>query len=127
MNDATKKFFANLLANVIEPNAERIATIVATGDVAVALHALLPDGEEIARALGWDGGAPVFKMSDTARDQMIAVADGNGERLTARWLRGRRVGRIFVVTGPGGHMLVNVEDREYTIEPGSLVAEHPQA
>ena len=99
-------------------HAATIADIVADGDIAIVVYRLRPDAKRNARALGWDGTAPVCKMSEATRARMIASSNAIGGHVTARWLGAKNADRIFVVSGVGS-LLVNIDNDGFLIEPGS--------
>jgi len=117
--DQERAFFDDLLNNGIKPHASTLAPIISTGGIAVVVHDAAPPAVTFALSLGWDGITPVFAMSGSARQRFIETMERIGDHVTARWLRGWRHGRIFVVTG-GGTLLVNHDKDGYSLEQGSI-------
>jgi hypothetical protein len=115
---ASAKVLDAIFTHGIKPHADAIAEVVESGDIAIVVHRLRPDVERNARALGWDGVSPVFRMTESTRARMIASSEAIADTVTARWLRAKRTGRVFVLSGVGS-LLVNVDEDGFSIEPGS--------
>lgn len=104
-----------VLGEGIRPHAEAIASIGATGAVAVVVYKPTGEAIELLEVLGWDGVAPVFPLRAEAGE----IIAGDSDAVTARWFRSRRAGRIFLFAH-GATSLVNFDrDAGFTIEPGA--------
>jgi hypothetical protein len=117
----SQAFLDRLLEEGIKPHAMTIAIASAAGEVSVVFYDVaseFPVSVAAARALGWRGG----------RSECIPLNRTHAERIadklpsavpSAKWLRGRRPGRIFVCTG-GGSLCVNYEPGVgFSLEPGT--------
>jgi len=112
-------WFREMQAVAIAPNADKIATIVAGGDVAVALYHPDTSALAAARGVGWDGSS-AFRMPRTAQKRLAAQSQRSGDVITSRWLRrSGEGGRIFLISGTGT-LLINCDECGLSIEPGSL-------
>lgn len=117
---AAKTVWDWIIGEGIEPHVNIIRPIVAGGDVAVVVFNVLPELQDSARALGWDGQAPAFRLSSGMRRRFADGLEGMGDVLAATWLRANRKGRIFVMV-ESATFLVNFDpvSKTYAIEPGS--------
>jgi len=114
-----------LLKETIIPNLERLARVQMAGDIAVVVHTTpCALGLQSLEALGWSGRR-VFPLNRTRARRWLSPCDP----VTARWVERRDPNelRMFIVWG-SGTLLVNFRSGEgYSIEPGSLDADLPQA
>ena len=109
--------FRPLMDNAIKPNADEIAKIIAVGDI--ALVAYQPsDGWADALRIPRGTYAAIAKLTSALRKRLVKNADS----VTARWLEGHRLGRVFVVWGSGSALL-NFRDGAWSVEPGSTNGE----
>ena len=111
------KLLERLLTDGIQPHAGTIAQIVSDGGIAVVVFEPGPRITKVARQIGWDKyTAPVVRMPDAFRFD-LAMADTG----TRRWLKrpADGGGRLFVMSGDGT-LLVNITERGFSLEPGSL-------
>ncbi len=122
-----KEALDRLLREGIKPHAEQIAAIGLAGWIAVVVYDLAPDPETqaFARAMGWDGRTPVFRMSAAVRRRLA-----RSDTVTAAWLSrkpdpdpSRTIARIFVRTGLANFLVNFGPQRGYYFEPGSLDSE----
>jgi hypothetical protein len=110
-----------LLMEVVASNDEAIATIVATGEI--ALVAVAPDAKW-CQALGMPGmpnpskSTVTMKMPPSLRRSLI----DHGDSVTSRWSRGGRTGRLFAIV-QSGSFLLNWTGQGWATEPGSLDSE----
>jgi len=107
---------------VLVPNSGLVTQIWNTGGIVCAVFELMDqEGGAAARGLGWDGAAPVFRL--TAR-KALRVA-GNLSRLSpgdpaSRWFSTERFGRLFLFVH-GGTLCLNFDRNEgYSIAEGTL-------
>jgi hypothetical protein len=116
-----RAYFDRLLEQSVLPHRQAIAELIHDGSaVAVVLHEVTPRAEEAARRLGWDGAAPVFRLSEKAREAMARGSEGDGARVTAAWLRSSRPGRILVMANDGASWLLNfTPEAGFSLEPGT--------
>ncbi len=111
-------YFETLLDECVRPHRDAVADIIHEDGIAVVLFRASPRVQQGARAMGWDGEAPVFKLSDEAREKMAAGSEAAGDAVTARWMRASRSGRIFVIAHDGVTWLLNFDpDTGYSLEP----------
>ncbi len=108
-----------ILAEGIKANVKTIAPIIEAGDVAVVVFEPDMAVGNLAVYLGWNGRAPAFRLSEQRCEAWAHASEGHGDRVTARWLRAKRFGRILVLAQDGS-LLVNLsETLGYSLEPGS--------
>lgn len=111
-------YFETLLDECVRPNRDAVADIIHGDGIAVVLFRASPRVQQGARAMGWDGEAPVFRLADEAREKMAAGSEAAGDAVTARWMRASRSGRIFVIAHDGVTWLLNFDpDNGYSLEP----------
>jgi len=121
MKEKTQETMDRIINNAIKPNAEEIASIFIRDDIACVVYDLDPECRNVAKALGWDGKTPVFKIPKSVRKTFahnlrVSCPD---DKVTPRWLEGNRPGRIFLMVHTGT-LLMNYEPEVgYTLEPGS--------
>src|SRR5512138_998018 len=87
----------------VRPHAPRVAEIGFSGDVAVVLFEPGEDARATARAIGWDGTGPVFRLPEEGRT-LLAGPGTAAETRMAKWLRRKLdpavpVARVLVLTG----------------------------
>ena len=114
--DESIRLTETLRDNGIAPHAEAIARITDAGDVAVVTYKLTPRSEEAARAAGWNGVAPVFRMGSAYRKRLIKACAVNTDHRTASWLRGKRAGRVFVIHGDETLLVKYLQGQGYSID-----------
>ena len=91
-----KDIWPKISGQVLKPNVHKLGRIFYNGDVACVVFELLDQGNAAARALGWDGESPVFRMSNKRRNRFAnALEQDFGDGAAARWLRQRRRGANF--------------------------------
>lgn len=111
-------YFETLLDECVRPHRDAVADIIHGDGIAVVLFRASPRVQQGARAMGWDGEAPVFRLSDEAREKIAASSDAAGDAVTARWMRDSRSGRIFAIAHDGATWLLNFDpDSGYSLEP----------
>lgn len=111
-----------ILDEAIRPYPDAILAVWQERDVAVAFFEVAPEiRERTMRAFGWDGEPGVVGMSEPVAAAIAAGCEERGDHVTARWLTGKRIGRILVVAHRGGTLLFNHEvGKGYSIEPGQF-------
>jgi len=118
-----KQLMDRLLSEGIHAHAQDIAPIIANGGIAVVVYKPHDLAREAARAVGWDGESATFKLSNAARQRLIASLLRRDDAVTCRWLRGNRAGRIFMISGAGTLLINFVPGVGYSLEPGSTDSE----
>lgn len=108
---ATATFLARLLEQGIKPNAEAIARIHANGDIALVPFEVAPEWRARLEEAGFS--LEVRPLTAAQRRQLSGA-----DHVSARWVKGKRPGRIYVVSG-SGTLLVNHDESGFAIEPGS--------
>ncbi len=117
--DVASELYKRILAEGIKANAKTIAPVISAGDVAVVVFEPTMAVASLALRLGWNGQAPAFRLSEESCAGWAHSLETLGDRVTARWLRAKRFGRILVLAQDGS-LLVNLsETLGYSLEPGS--------
>jgi hypothetical protein len=113
---SSEAFMGRLIDEGIRPHAEQIASIIVDGrGIAVVVYELRVNWHEAARMMGWDGEASIFRLTRKAARRLATL-----DAVTARWVNSKRPGRILVLSGEGGTLLLNFTDGVgFSIEPGS--------
>jgi hypothetical protein len=107
---------SKVMTLALRPNAESIAAITTDGDIAVVVFEATDAAVDLARLLGWNGAAPVFRLNDGIRRAFAGTAD----IVTARWLtRDATTPRVFLLTRRGSLLLNGDERGDWWTEPGS--------
>lgn len=115
-----KAYFETLLDECVRPHRDAVADIIHEDGIAVVLFRASPRAQQGARAMGWDGEAPVFRLSDEAREKIAAGSEAAGDAVTANWMRASRPGRIFVIAHDAGTWLLNFSPEDgFTLEPNA--------
>ena len=114
----TNAALQRVLNDGIKPYASEIARTWLDGEVAVVFHMVAPAAEKVARSLGWAGGPSGCARMNRSRAESLARKLPKSDP-AARWLGGRRPGRIFIVSG-SGTLCVNYEPQKgYSLLEGS--------
>jgi len=110
-----------LLNEGVKPYAEELAPILAAGKIAIVVFEPNESAKPVFRAMGWDGKAAVFPMSNAVRERLAKI-----DTVTAAWVNRKpkpTVGRLFVCSGIGTLLVNSAPGRGFWIEPGSLESE----
>jgi len=114
-------YFETLLDECVRPHRDAVAEIIQGDGIAAVLFRASPRVQQAARAMGWDGAAPVFRLSDDVRAKIAAGSEAAGDAVTASWMRAVRPGRIFVIAHDGGTWLLNFSpETGYSLEPNEF-------
>ena len=106
----------------IAPNGEAIARYGMRGEVTVLVQAPDDEMKQLATFLGWDGNAPLFRLSNAKRKSFADRVENIGDPNTARWLRRedqRGDFRLFVISGPATLALDFKRGRGWAVVPTS--------
>lgn len=122
--DARSKLAADRILELgIKAHAELLVPILVTDAIAVAVFEPSPQIRQVATTLGWDGEAPVFRMSRAVQKMAARSFADDGDHVSARWHAAKRPGRILMLVH-SGTILINFTDEDgYRVEPGSRNAE----
>lgn len=127
MDDETKPlapgeaaaFMERIIAEAVRPYADKIAPISRAGDIAVVVHKVRDEIREAAEAWGWDGSSPAFRLSNKKRKSIVEHFEQAGDKVSERWFKAQRKGRVFLFVH-GGTFLLNITKDGLAVEPGSL-------
>ena len=116
----TQKYLDRLLDEGIKPNAQKIAPIFLSQDVALLFFNPGPgsDVRKAAKLMGWKGREIEVRRMPEAMAQMLAASLMPGDP-AAGWLLHRRQGRVFVVMESGTLCVNHVPGEGFSIEPGT--------
>ena len=119
--EETKTIFDRILEEGIKPNVETIARAHANGEVAIVFFEVAaddPESKEGAKALGWLGSLCECVPMNRTRAEALANALPQVDP-AARWLRGRRPGRIFLFVQRGTFCIDYELGKGYSFAPGT--------
>jgi hypothetical protein len=120
--EAARAVWKRIHRDALAPNAEAIARIVLGGDIAVVVHNARPEMLDMARDIGWDGEASVFRMSNVMRKRFARVLKNQGDRVAHDWLMRKSKCRVFLIIELA-NFLMNFDGCDWSVEPGSTDAE----
>jgi hypothetical protein len=122
--EEARELWGRVHKEAIEPNAIEIVNIVATGDIAVVAWDLYPTSLDAAESMGYDGKAPVFRLSNKKRKFAAQRFREMGDHVSANWFARRATNRIFLMAQLGTYLLnIDTTTRSLEVEPGSLTHE----
>ena len=126
--EETNRWWQEVHANVIKPNAERIAGIFEMGEIAVVVYKLHPtdaDMKRFAKRLGWSKfSGPVLYLQKHLY-QGLALMD----EPTRQWLAATNAHRLLLVTELAIMLMYHDEtsDKPWQFWPGSTEEEMKRA
>lgn len=120
--DKNAELTEHLLNQGLRPQAPQLAGIGFSGGIAVVVFEAGEGAREMARAIGWDGASPIFRLSEDGQKALASTPIGQEPRTTA-WLHrkfepAQPVAKVLVVTGDR-FLLVNFSLAQgWYVEPG---------
>ncbi len=130
-----EQLFTRIQQEGIGPNAEKIARIMAAGDIPILFfevgeidpeHAsMVPDSEAAARSFGWNGqrvqlGIMTRKQAKRFAESLQRTCPSDG---AVAWLREVNTPRLFLFAHVGTVCLNLVKDAGFVVAPGTADAD----